>query len=75
MISEYKITSQEHMVNLAEKAYDKAMAAVNKFTDPDDPNLIEPLMVMTTMMNVWREQSELLEKMKDEWLVQSAEKS
>lgn len=75
MLTEYKITSQEHMVKLTENAYDKAKAEVNKFTDLADPKLREAIMVMTTFMNVWMEQKEKLEEMRKQWDALNVEKN
>ena len=65
MTSEYKIKSQEAFVATCQKAFDKAIVECDKFTNPDDPNLILPMQALFTVRNVLVQEEEKLETMKN----------
>lgn len=63
METEYRINSQRAFVKMCQKAFDKATAECDKFTNPDDPNLLLPMQVLLTTRNVLIQEEEKLTKM------------
>ena len=60
--SKYKINSQKEFVKQCQKAFDKATDECNKFTNPDDPNVILPMQVLLVTRNVLVQEEEKLAK-------------